>query len=138
MPEISAARRADILAQLGVVAYVRRLPDAQHEHAPPASSAARADVCLAYDPAETGAEPLRGAYARLLGDVLAAFGAAAQVRWHAGAPQADAASTIVGFGIAPRGAERAILAPPLAALRLSATAKRSLWRDLRGLVRGRG
>jgi hypothetical protein len=132
---LSAARRADILAQLGVTAYVRRLPAAPMVESVATPPAVPPSVCFAYDPDDAGEAPLRGAYARLLGDVLAALGAPTAVHWHAGTPDVDAAQTIVGFGIAPRRAARAILAPPLAALRLSATAKRALWRDLRVLAR---
>jgi DNA polymerase III psi subunit len=75
------------------------------------------------------AKPLAGRHAALLRHVLRALAVNEEsVAWEArdGIP-------VLAFGAAPGDAPHAVLAPPLATLRASGAARRSMWPALRGL-----
>lgn len=76
--------------------------------------------------------PWSGRYARLLAQLTAALGLG---RNQVGFDAAIANVQRIYFGASPGDDADALLAPPLAGLRASAAAKRSLWRELRRLRR---
>lgn len=77
------------------------------------------------------AEPLAGRHAALLRHVLRALA----IEESAVAWAATTGIPVLAFGAAPGDAVDAVLAPPLATLRASGAARRSLWPALRALRR---
>lgn len=91
-----------------------------------------ARVVFVLDAAAIEEAPWSGRYARLLAQVTAALGLGRQ---QVGFDAAIAGVQRIYFGASPGDDADALLAPPLAGLRASAAAKKSLWRDLRRLRR---
>lgn len=76
-------------------------------------------------------DPLSGRYAALLRHVVRALAVdASLVSWSVAGD-----APVLAFGAAPGDAADAVLAPPLATLRASGAARRSLWPQLRRLRR---
>lgn len=130
MSALSAVDRRRALALMGVDVYVRRVRtaiDASGEASPDAPSAAPRVVFTL--PPGAGFDGPHGTLLRHLALALGvdpravAFGAS-----RPGVP-------CVCFGAAPGEAADVLLAPPPAALRASAAARRALWPALRALAR---
>lgn len=131
-PMPMTARRADASA----TPAPRRTPPSAAVPAPTPSLldavplAAR--VVFVLDADAIGEAPWGGRYARLLAQLTAALGLG---RSQVGFDAAIANVQRIYFGASPGDDADALLAPPLAGLRASAAAKRSLWRELRRLRR---
>jgi DNA polymerase III psi subunit len=134
---LPAAERERLLALIGIERWVLRdVPavdrgsDAVRDHvAEESRPGPLPQVRLGIVTGE--AEPLAGRHAALLRHVLRALALdASAVAWR---PANDV--PVLAFGAAPGDTADAVLAPPLATLRASGAARRSLWPALRALRR---
>jgi hypothetical protein len=92
----------------------------------------QARVVFVLDAGAIEEAPWSGRYARLLAQLTAALGLG---RHQVGFDAAIAGVQRIYFGASPGDDADALLAPPLAGLRASAAAKKSLWRELRRVRR---